>query len=145
MNFKIIKKFCLYLSRFNNECSVSTTFYMHISFLIRYKIPPHNRLYIISSPSIYRTRTEWESVIHNDISSKSQADGYCWLIVYLMKCRVSGLGVIIHYKHGGIYKLQINDLSWEISQHFRYDEKKGKQKVSVYDDTRSRNPPNRKI
>lgn len=62
-----------------------------------------------------------------------------------MKRIVSGLGVIIHYELGGIYKLQINDLSWETPQDFRYDRKKGRQKVSVYDDIWSLNPLNRKI
>jgi hypothetical protein len=51
-----------------------------------------------------------------------------------MKRIVSGLSVIIHYELGGIYKQQINYLTWETPQYFRYDGKKGKQKVSVYDD-----------
>lgn len=62
-----------------------------------------------------------------------------------MKRIVSGLSVIIHYELGGIYKQQINYLTWETPQYFRYDGKKGKQKVSVYDDIWSLNPLNRII
>jgi len=43
-------------------------------------------------------------VIHNDTSSKSQVDGYCWLLVYLMTRRVSCLGVNINYELGGVSK-----------------------------------------
>jgi len=79
INCNIIIIFCLLLSSFKYASSVSTTFYTHISFLSRYKIPRHNRFYINScARKCLQIVNRVESVIHNYISSKSQTDSYCW-------------------------------------------------------------------